>query len=345
MFRFYEKSIYRLESHQDLYRSIIQKMVVINRCVPNVLNTYAISALTDAMSRTVQHGFYDGTDARYGNPQVVTNIHNRSEFFGLSHYELRLRLDAEGMLDEFLVADERTPELDAVWFIETTETCKAWSDPSQFRPETQPKRYPGEDFVLWHGHLKTADVPLSWASWDVACGSLPETLSNRYFPYDSRNPQNHVLDMGIDWHDLAKAVHWWGFVHATATSEEVEWSTDPNDRGHMYPTPPVVVRLTTEAATEAGLTRQWGGKQSISPPGEDVQVIANYDWQSPKWPQGYPDDPSSIRRLSNERRLNSSAECLPRQLLGQSHCTNLGLMPTESHFVSNSTNTSSVEEA
>lgn len=89
-------------------------MVVINRCVPHVLNAYSTSPLTLDMTRTVQHGFYDGASARFDNPPVVVNVHDRPEFHGLSHYDIRIALDNEGEKDVFILVDERTFELDAV---------------------------------------------------------------------------------------------------------------------------------------------------------------------------------------------------------------------------------------
>ena len=85
-----------------------------------------------------------------------------------------------------------------------------------------------------------------------------ETLS--HWPYDSRDPQDQVLSTGFDWQDPSIAVGFWGFVHATAKPEEVEWSTDPDDRKSIFPVPLVVVWLTAEAAMGSGLTQQWGPK-------------------------------------------------------------------------------------
>ncbi|KAL8720130.1 MAG: hypothetical protein Q9225_002975, partial [Loekoesia sp. 1 TL-2023] len=238
-------------------------MVIISHCVLKVLNAYSTVPLTSEIVKTVQHGFYDGTYARYGDPQVLVNIHNRPEFHGKSHYDIRIALDNEGTLDPFIIADERTPHLDAVWYVEDTASCKYDSDPTHFNPDTQPVRYPGEDFILWQAHMKTADTPINWAAWSVGCGSMMESLSGLYWPYNSHDPQNQPLDMGINWKDLAYASRMWGFVYIRANWSEVEWSTDPDDRRVISPVPPVVARITADVATENGLLQQWTPKQAL----------------------------------------------------------------------------------
>ncbi|KAL8751614.1 MAG: hypothetical protein Q9199_006290 [Rusavskia elegans] len=83
---------------------------------PQVLNAYSTASLTQSIINTTQHSFYDDTSARFGSPEVVVAIHNRTEFHGISHYDLRGALDAVGALSPFVVLDDTTPELDAVCY-------------------------------------------------------------------------------------------------------------------------------------------------------------------------------------------------------------------------------------
>ena len=93
-------------------------MVVIDhRDWVDALEAYSTAPLTLEMNRTVQHGFYNGTYARFGDPQVTVTIHDRPKFHGKSHYDLRNLLDSEGMEDGFIVVDETTPDLDALWYV------------------------------------------------------------------------------------------------------------------------------------------------------------------------------------------------------------------------------------
>lgn len=90
-------------------------MAIIAHDQPQVLNAYSTVPLTQSIINTTQHSFYDDTSARFGSPEVVVAIHNRTEFHGISHYHLRVALDAVGALSPFVVLDDTIPELDAVW--------------------------------------------------------------------------------------------------------------------------------------------------------------------------------------------------------------------------------------
>lgn len=132
-------------------------MVIISHYPPILaLSAYSTVPLTAEMITTTQHGFYDGTSARFGNAEVVVAIHNRSSFHGLSHYDIRVLLDAEGVLDPFVVLDARTPSLYAIWYVETTAKCRAWD--SYISPRIT---YPYENFTTWQVHVRVPDLPIT----------------------------------------------------------------------------------------------------------------------------------------------------------------------------------------
>ncbi|KAL8703993.1 MAG: hypothetical protein Q9201_002825 [Fulgogasparrea decipioides] len=241
------------------------------------------------MNRTVQHGIYDATWERYNNTAFRLNIYDRPEFHGMSHYDLRLSLDNEGLLDPFVVIDEKTPELNAIWYIDDTENCKLNSDPKPFG-KYPPVRYPDEDFILWQAHLLIGDLPLLAPSWSVECSDLVKRVMNYYLPYDPHSSQPDIIKTGINWKDPQSAVIWYGLLHVGANTTEVEWSTHPD-----------VVRLREEAAREAGLLWEWTIKLRTPRPDTDVTLLAHYDWKSPLWPTGYPDDSSMSGRPGNSR--------------------------------------------
>ena len=312
-------------------------MVVIQHCPPSTMNAYSTSPLTDLMTSTVQHGIYDGSRARFGDRKLEVTIHDRSEFHGLSHYELRKLLDGEEALAPFLVVDAQTPDTDAVWYVPTSEYCKAHKD---FPPATRPPN-PDEDFILWQAHMRVSDVPLQHASWSVACGDLIEMILNYYHPYDPDDLQNEIIRLGVNWTDRETQATFWGFAYVRANWSEVEWSTDPSDRGRISPRPPVVARLTSEAAREFGLSPAWSPKQTISTPGDEISLIAQFDWNSPLWPTGYPEYPLKSRgpgRLQLPQALPSLNEskmfpfpsgCSATNQLKQGSCTQLRLMQAD----------------
>ncbi|KAL8685688.1 MAG: hypothetical protein Q9218_007599 [Villophora microphyllina] len=217
------------------------------------------------MNRTVQHAIYDGSRGRYSDDLFELKIHDRPEFYGASHYDLRITLDREGMLEPFIIVDEKTPDLRR--------------DPSH--RQDPPITYPSEDFVLWQAHMLALDLPINAVSWDVGCGDLVETVDGNYSPYDPYDPQTKIISLGVNWTDPETATTFWGFASVTANGTEVEWSTSPEDRRHILPVPPVV-----------------GPAQRISPPDEEVSLVATYDWNSPIWPTGYPDDSAGVGALN-----------------------------------------------
>ncbi|KAL8734954.1 MAG: hypothetical protein Q9181_003003 [Wetmoreana brouardii] len=247
------------------------------------------------MNRTVQHGVYDATWERYNNTAFRLSVHDRPEFHGMSHYDLRLSLDNEGLLDPFVVIDEKTPELNAIWYIDYTENCKLNSDPRPFG-NYPPVRYPDEDFILWQAHLSIGDLPAMAASWSVVacrglvitCRSLVISVMIYYFPYDPHGSQPHIITTGINWTNPENAAMWFGPLAVGANTTEVEWSADPN-----------IVRLREETAREAGLVWEWNIKLPSRRPDAEVSLFTHYDWKSPLWPTGYPDDSSMSGRPGN----------------------------------------------
>ncbi|CAO1598324.1 hypothetical protein XANCAGTX0491_002093 [Xanthoria calcicola] len=266
-------------------------MVVIDhRVFVDTLEAYSTAPLTLEMNRTVQHGFYNGTYARFGDPQVTVTIHDRPEFHGKSHYDLRNLLDSEGMEDDFIVVDETTPDLDALWYVLPTGYMIDGVKPGDV------VHYPGEDPTLWHVHIQTADVPLKVFAWREGCHPVSQELAHYDYlnPYDPHDPQDRLIKSTIDWMNPEIAGSVWGPADVVAISgTEVEWSTDKALCQQALPTATICARLTVEAATRSGLLQAWSYQGRIIPPGGEVFLNAPYDTKSPIWPTGYPDEHTS----------------------------------------------------
>lgn len=284
------------------YVDTLITMVVIADGLLLVLEAYSHAPLTPEMSQAVRHGFYDGTYARYNRPQVTVTIHDRPDFYGISHYHLRNILDSEGSPAPFVVIDEKTPESGAVWYVETTEYCNLRSDLGPYVVT-----HPGENFTLWQGHMQVADLPISAVSFNVGCGELAETILNYYNPYDPHDPQNHIISMGLNWTDPKTALQMWGSAYIRANWSEVEWSTDPEIRRHWLPQPPAVARLSAEAASVSGLLQSWCVPPRVGPIGKEVQLTAPYDLESPLWPKGYPDDGLLASSAASQHPIHPNA--------------------------------------
>ncbi|KAL8891978.1 MAG: hypothetical protein Q9215_001089 [Flavoplaca cf. flavocitrina] len=286
-------------------------MVIITHYAPSVLNAYSTVPLTQSIIDTTQHGFYDGTSARFGDPEVVVDIHNRTDFHGYSHYQLRRALDAEGALFPFVILDEHTPELDAVWYVETTARCQYWDTVVEGTIT-----YPYENFTLWQIHIRVADLPISTAAWSVHAGSMLDIVPG---PYDPHDPQpntnfyykNHRI---LNWTDPSQFL-WGGNLRVTANSSEVMWRRNSKPAVHVLPPTfyEFSVSLTEKAARKNGFLPYWNDVHAMPPPGDEVELTAKCDWDSPLWPKGYPDDPGVVSRVAPSPRLRQAdARPLPR---------------------------------
>ncbi|KAL8789095.1 MAG: hypothetical protein Q9213_001358 [Squamulea squamosa] len=276
-------------------------MVIIAHYPPQILNAYSTVPLTQSIIDTTQHGFYDGGVARFGNSQVVVAIHNRTELHGLSHYDLRVALDAEGALDPFVVLDDQTPELDAVRYVESTAQCRRWD--SFF---TGVVTYPYENFTTWQIHIRVPDLPITQVAWSVGAGSLPEPVPSPYDPHDPQpNIFRYTTDQGpLSWTD-PNQILWGGNAWVRANYSEVMWSSDSDLTKYLVPHPhlPFVMSLTKESASKNGLLPYWNFLVTITPPGGEVELSAKYDWDDPRWPKEYPDDPGVVSRLTPTQRV------------------------------------------
>ncbi|KAL8912863.1 MAG: hypothetical protein Q9171_002241 [Xanthocarpia ochracea] len=269
-------------------------MVIIVHYPPQILNAYSTVPLTQSIINTTQHGFYDGTSARFGSPEVVVAIHNRTEFHGLSHYDLRVALDAEGALAPFVVVDNHTPKLNAVWYVETTANCRLLDS---YFPDTV--TYPYENFTTWQIHIRVPDLPITETAWSVGAGALAESVP---LPYDPHDPQRNVYHLNVNWTD-PKQILWGGHAWVKANYSEVMWSSDPNLTKLIVPNPPYVVSLTEEAARDNGMVPTWNSADAIGPPGEEVELSAKYNWDDPRWPKGCLDDPRVVSRMAPMQRV------------------------------------------
>ena len=272
----------------------LHKMVIFKRGDPKILNAYSTVQLTPSIVDVMQHAFWDGSFARYGNPVVKLAIHDRPDCHQLSHYQIRNLLDSEAMKSEFILIDEDTEATTGVWYVESTEACEQETRDA-IEGGHPPITHPDETFTLWKIHLRAADVPIDWAAWDVGSGDMFEKLySHGYMPYDPHNPQMPPASSGVDWTDGTRAAKLWGPAHIKANFSEIEVSTRDEDRRTMRPMPSAMVRLKADVARECGLLQKWWPCRVVPTANEELSLSAPYDLDSPKWPRVYPEAESII---------------------------------------------------
>ncbi|KAI4222340.1 MAG: hypothetical protein L6R36_006225 [Xanthoria steineri] len=84
-------------------------------CAPIVLNAYSTVPLLPELRTSVLHDYNIGSFARFHQPESVISIHDRPDFHGLSHLEIRIRLDSENKKDKLAIIDETTAESHALY--------------------------------------------------------------------------------------------------------------------------------------------------------------------------------------------------------------------------------------
>lgn len=224
-------------------------------CLPTPLAAYPNAPLASTVHTAVVHDFNVGSFARFRDPGEVLEIHDRPEFHGLSHLEMRLRLDAERQEDGFVVIDEETAALRAVWWITPTEESE-YINKDMTEAHDPPVSYPGEAFPLWKVHILTQDLPIQWANWDIGNTDPVEDIHD-ISPYDPHDPQNPPYTLGLDFSKKDDAKGFYIGPYVTAAPGEWEWSDDPALRRRVGQELKAVVRLREEAAKEAGLIPDW----------------------------------------------------------------------------------------
>ncbi|KAL8655238.1 MAG: hypothetical protein Q9226_003122 [Calogaya cf. arnoldii] len=252
-------------------------------CPPAVIDAYSTVPLLPEVRISVIHDFNIGSFARFHQPEWVISIHDRPDFYGLSQLDIRLRLDNENREGPFVIIDETTAESHALWWVTTTEECffftEEWTPP--------PITYPGEEFTLWHLHLTTQDLPYEHAELTGGDTSIAEEVAGDGAPYDPHDPQEPPLGYLTRWDEKGNVEQFLPELLVIASPGEWEWTDDPRARREtrFSPVPPGAVRLTPEAAKEAGLIVSWYKWFQEKPEaGQQVAMHQEVDWDSPKWP-------------------------------------------------------------
>ncbi|KAI4098854.1 MAG: hypothetical protein LQ339_006258 [Xanthoria mediterranea] len=148
-----------------------------------------------------------------------------------------------------------------------------------------PITYPGEEFTLWHLHIMTQTLPWEWSEFTGGDGDIDEEVSEYGTHYDPHGPQEPPL--GFRKEQVTPQIP---ELLVIASPGEWEWSDDPRARreanpNHFNPDPPAAVKVTANAAKEAGLVAGWTPWYHGKPArGQRVEMRQQVDWYSPKWP-------------------------------------------------------------
>ena len=293
-------------------------MVVISHCNAHQLNAYSTVPLAQSVAASVRKEFGYGSFARFGNPTITISIQDRPDFHGLSHYSIREKLDLEGLLNDFIIIDDRTADSHAIWYVTTTEDSRVHTA-GAIKSHNPPIIHKGEDFTIWQVRSVTQDLPIQWACFFSAVRSIEDDIEKYNHPYDPQNPQDEPFTLGLDFSEKEVARKFVPPAYIKAEYDEIAWSTDINLRRRITPTPAAVVQLTEEAARESGLVREWMPALRIPREGDIISTQASYDWDSPIWSQnGTSVAKKRARSLSLTSFVNDTSDgtCQSRMVLG-----------------------------
>ena len=251
-------------------------------CPPTIVNAYSTVPLLPEVHTAVMHDYNIGSFARFRRPETVISIHDRADFHGLSHLDIRLLLDGEDKNEGFAIIDETTAESHALWWVASSNECEFLAE-EYTNLGYPPITYPGEVLTLYHLHVTTQALPLEYLELENGDDDIAwEILGGELVRYDPHAPQEPPLNSGVDY---TKKVNVDAFIPSAliiASPGEWEWSDVPQP---MSEYPPGAVRLTSGAATEAGLISAWYPWPHARPQvGQTVEMPQEFDWDSPKWP-------------------------------------------------------------
>ncbi|KAL8876700.1 MAG: hypothetical protein Q9198_005150 [Flavoplaca austrocitrina] len=298
-------------------------------CLDWPVQVFSTVPLIPNLTSLVQHDFNVGTFAQFGDPFLSIHFNHRTDFYNASHLRIRQQLDAENFVDPFMLVDGDTAQSHAIWDVTTTddsyELSGCWSPPVT---------YPGENFTLWQSHVLIQDFPRQFQLVSSGDIGFEDTIpAGRYDPYDPHDPQIPPYTEG---HDYATKEGAQNINSATinATFSEVMYTDDPSITHRMLNPPPQwAVALKPRPARMAGLVSprpnttyiyEWSFWFRDEPPqpGEVIQLNAQYDWDSPRWPRPgvvgpFPGPTASLALgagISRGPRVSSSQQCIRRKL-------------------------------
>ncbi|KAL8946863.1 MAG: hypothetical protein Q9222_006797 [Ikaeria aurantiellina] len=300
------------------------------RCDPVIaIQVFSTIALTPNLTSMFHYDFNAGSFAQFGNPTEVPHIDHRTErtdFRDMSHLAIRQRLDAENFKDDFILVDEHTQQSHAIWWIVSTQDSKDLYDGYDHI------EYPGENETLWQSHILIQDFAYEYDSIAAGVTFLPDIIPrwNIHVPYDPHDPQEPPFTEGIDYAHQRSALP--GPAGVYAAFSEIIYTN--NWTICQWQTTPWCIALTREAAELSGLLSpemlsraagrsvwspwsHWGVPYHRPPrPGDEIQLRADYDWDSPRWPPpgtvGPFPGPTGPPRLARGTRFRQ--QCLSRKL-------------------------------
>ncbi|TKX27520.1 hypothetical protein C1H76_0358 [Elsinoe australis] len=214
-------------------------MVYIHPCHAQTLPAYLLVELTPEQLAEIHREF-----GRGAGPQFKLYIQYNPSYRDTSHADIRRAETAAGQEGPFLLIDANAIEKQALWYVE--KFANEWDVEHGEAESTD---------VLWEILLKTKDIPLAHANYEIVNITIGEDLEEvgGEIPlqkgFVQTEPKDYQMDIEVEERRLPTSV----------TVEPGEWeeSRSEEDRSNFFPRPDRVVRLTEVVAKRTGMSKEW----------------------------------------------------------------------------------------
>jgi hypothetical protein len=206
-----------------------------------VITGILVADLTPSQLDFVQEKFGIGANMCSPIPSEQLFIHDKRSWSSHSHADmLRAMPDLVGLI----VIDSRAAEDGSAWYLDSFADSEEVADGNAENTNT-----------LFKLRMKLEDVVISYTNYKIANTSIREDMDQVDIPYPTPESfdQEEAFSTGFNYVDERYMNPTW----VTATPDELETSTDPDNLDNFSPRPNIVYRLKPDVAKKAGLKAHW----------------------------------------------------------------------------------------
>jgi hypothetical protein len=228
-----------------------------------LITAILVADLTPAQLGIIQEKFGNGANLCSPYPSEQLFIHDKRSWSTYTHAALKRAMPDTSPL---LVIDAQTPKDGSIWYIERFADDDEVADGLAESTNT-----------LYKIRMKLEAVVIQYQNYQIANLSIDEDMDNADIPtpVPETFEQEEPMDSGFDVTEERYISPTW----VTATTDELESSTDPADLENFAPTPDVVYRLKPEVARANGLICAWMF-------GSEAETVTAPDGKVVKFPEG-----------------------------------------------------------
>lgn len=217
-----------------------------------IIHAYLLEPFTAEELNKVHEDFELGSCARFA-PMYRLFIHDEPKYHGMTHAEIRKKLNKSGQEEDFLLLDKEFKEQAAGWIVQNMVTQYNLDDEQAVSMDD-----------VWEILTVISHVPIALVNYDIANMSLQEDLPNAgmHWPYDPQHyPQTKARTSGLDMKEFQYGAAVW-LVAETGEYEEKEYEDSGASimrlgSGLGKRSPDKVQRLREDLAEANGIIADW----------------------------------------------------------------------------------------